>query len=102
MSPLNPFKQCNIEIRVFVLAIFATNKEKKQGDNIFSWNYVIKLICIIDICHILKNTKIFSALKEDQKHKVFLYFYTSSMSLVDLNRKLEQARLDLRNICLRR
>ena len=35
MSPLNPFKQCNIEIRVFVLAIFATNKEKKTRGQYF-------------------------------------------------------------------
>ena len=38
-----------------------------------------------------------SALKEDQKHKVFLDFYTSSIFLVHLRRKSEQAGLDLRN-----
>ena len=51
MSPFEiPFNNVTSK---FVLAIFATNKEKKQGDNIFSWNYMIKLICIIDIRHIL-------------------------------------------------
>ena len=55
----NHFKQCNNDILVFVLAICPTNKEEKQGDTkiIFSWNYLVKLICIIDIRHVLKNTK---------------------------------------------
>ena len=40
----NHFKQCNNNILVFVLAICPTNKEEKQGDNIFFWNYLVKLI----------------------------------------------------------
>ena len=40
----NYFKQCNNDILVFVLAICPTNKEEKQGDNIFSQNYLVKLI----------------------------------------------------------
>ena len=64
----NYFKQCNNTILVFVLAICPTNKEEKQGDNIFSWRHCTK------------------------------YFYISilpSMSLVDSKKKIRAGKTAL-------
>ena len=70
---------------------------KKQGDNIFSWNHLIMLICIIKGSRVFKNTKSSKYLRL-RKIKSAKYFYISilySISFVDLNRKSEQAGLDL-------
>ena len=77
-------------------------KEKKRWQN-FTWNHLIKLICITDIGRVFKNTK------SSKSQRTFFfsskYFYISilpSISSVDLNRKSKHGVLHSWNICQQR
>ena len=68
---MSPFKiTLNNVTTIFLWFTCPTNKEEKQGDNILSWDYLVKLICIIDRPSCPQEHQKFevSALKEDQKH----------------------------------